>query len=471
MAVGSITSTLGAGSGIDIRQLVDNLVESQFAARTAQLDTRQETLTAQISAASELKSAITGFSTALSTLARGGSLATQPTSGDASVLKASLLSGGTASNLSASVEVRAIAQAQASHSARLSDATSAIGTGKFTLTFGNAAVSNGTMTGFTAGGGTPIEIEIGPDNASLNGIAAAINAKKAGITASVLNDGNGVRLVLKGATGESQSFTLTASDDSSGLDALNVGPGATGSTIGATAQDAVVVVDGVQLRRASNSITNIIPGVRLDLVSAKPGSTIQIGSQIPAEGLTQAVQDFVSTYNQLHTMLAAATDPQTGALRSDLGARTLRSQLSRLPSTILMPGATDGAPDTLAALGVATNRDGTLRVDTLRLSRVLAERPGDVEAMFKGGAGLPAALAGIATAAADQRSGLGASEANYAKLQQTLSEDREKAVTAAETTRTRMTQQFASMDARVAAYRSTQSFLEQQVDAWNNSNR
>lgn len=464
--VDSITAALGAGSGIDIRSLVNNLVDAQFSTKTALLDSRDEVLKAQISAAGELKSAMSGFSNALATLARSGSLSTQPTSSDTGIVRTTLLPGADVANLSANIEVRQLAQAQASNSAVISDPAAPIGTGTLTLTFGSAVVSDKAMTGFTPGGGTPVEITIDASNSTLPGIAAAINAKKAGVTASVIGDGTGSRLVLKGATGDSQAFTLTANNAS--LSALEVGVGKPAS-IGTAAQDALLTIDGLDVRRASNTISNVVPGTRLDLVGAKPGTIVRLGSSIPTEALSQAVQDFVATYNELKSILTAATDPKGGALRADPAARTLVTELSRLVGTQMSADAS--GPRTLAEIGVATQRNGTLTVDTARLTSVLASNPRAVEAMFAAGSGLPAAMQRISLAAGSTQSGLGASEARYTKQADDLSIQREKALEAADTMRTRMTQQFASMDARVAAYRATQSFLEQQVDAWNNSNR
>lgn len=462
--VDSITSALGAGSGIDIKALVDNLVNAQFSTKNAMLDTRETALKAQISAAGELKSAISGFSSALATLARGGSLSTQPTSSDTGVVKASLLTGSSAAGLSASVEVRQLASAQSSNSNLVADTSVALGGGTLTLTFGKAEVASGQMTGFTAGTGTPVEITIDPAASKLSDIAAAINAKKAGVTASIVGDANGSRLVLKGATGETQAFTLSA--DTADLAVVEVGIGK--GNIGTAAKDAIVVADGVQVQRASNSISNLLPGVRLDLVSAKPGSVIQLGSTPPTDGLSQAVQDFVSTYNQLQTMLKAATDPKGGPLRADPAARTMQTDLSRLVGTQIVSDAS--GPRTLAEIGVATLRDGSLTVDAARLSAALSRYPQAVESMFASGAALPAALQKISLAAGSTKSGLGASEASYTKAADQIAQAREKALEAADIARTRMTQQFASMDAKVAAYKSTQTFLKQQVDAWNNSN-
>ena len=459
--VDSITTALGAGSGIDIKALVESLVDAQFSSKKALLDTRETAIKAQISAAGELKSAVSGFSNALATLARGGTLSTQPTSSDTGIVKASLLTGSSAAGLSATVEVRQIASAQASNSDLIADTGAAMGGGKLTLTFGKADVSGGQMTGFTAGSGTPVEITIDPAASKLSDIAAAINAKKAGVTASIVGDVNGSRLVLKGATGESQGFTLTA--DSADLAAIEVGVGK--GNIGTAAQDAIVVVDGVQVQRASNSVSNLLPGVRLDLVSARPGMTVQLGSTPPAEGLSQAVQDFVETYNQLQTLLKTATDPKGGALRADPAARTMQTDLSRLVGTQLVDDPS--GPRSLAEIGVATLRDGSLSIDAAKLATALSRYPQAVESMFASGAALPAALQKISLAAGNTKTGLGASEARYTKQADDIAQQREQALEAAEATRTRMTQQFASMDAKVAAYKSTQTFLQQQVDAWN----
>lgn len=468
MPVSSIVATLGSGSGIDTVSLVKQLVEAQFAAKTAQFQKRDNALTAQISGVSSLKSAISGFSSALTSLVRGGALSTSPTSGNTAVAKLSTLPGATVSNLSASLEVVQLAKPQSAATGVIADRTAAIGTGSFSLTFGAATVANGAMTGFTAGPGAPVNITIDAAHQSLDGIAAAINAQPVGVTASVVSDTGGARLVLKSATGASQAFTLESPDP--GLSDLTVGVGAAGTSIGSVAQDAIVKLDGIELHRASNSISNLIDNVKLELTGA--GATT-LGTSAPASAIGQAVNDFVTTYNQVLAVLKEQTDLKTGALRSDPAAQTLLRALARLPSIVLAAG--DGsAPRTLAEVGVATNRDGTLRVDPARLASTLNNYPAAVETMFRDGTGasgngLGAALAAISAAATGGTTGLGASESRYTEAKSDLAEVAEKATIEAEQVRTRLTAQFAAMDARVAAYKSTQTFLENQIKAWNKS--
>lgn len=475
MAVESITKTLGGGSGIDTTALVQQLVDAQFENRNAALKKREETLTAQISAAATHKSNITSFASALSSLSRGGSLATQPTSSNTGIVNVSRLSGANLTSLNARIEVRQLAAAQTAHAAPVADKAAPVGQGTLTLAFGTATVANGAMTGFAAGAGTPVDIAIGPANSSLEGIAAAINAANAGVTASVLTDADGSRLVVKGATGADRAFTLTATETpgQEGLAALNIGVGASGTTIGSAATDALVAIDGVQLKRDSNTISDLIPGVKLDLMSAQPGTIVSIGKTLPTSSLTQAVQDFIATYNELYTALRTDLDPVTGSLRTDLAARELKRQLQQLT---LAPIA-GGALTNLAEIGVKTNRDGTLMLDNALLTKALVNHPEAVEAMFaepNGSAttanGLSAALNAISSAAASTTRGLGASEAGYTKAKADLDEDKAEVLAKTEQVRTRMTRQFASMDAKVAAYKSTMSFLEGQIDAWNKQN-
>ncbi len=471
----SIVQTLGSGSGIDTTALVQGLVDAQFAARNAALTRREETLTAQISAAATHKSNITTFATALSTLSRSGNLATQPTSSNTGILNVSRLAGASLTNLSAQVEVRQLAAAQTAATTPVADKSAAVGRGTLTLTFGTATVANGAMTGFTAGAGTPVNIAIGANNSSLEGIAAAINAANAGVSASILTDSAGSRLVVKGATGEARAFTLTATETPGheGLAALNIGMGATGTTIGSAAADAIVAIDGVALKRDSNTISDLVPGVKLELASAQPGTLVNIGKTLPTNSLMQAVQDFVDTYNEVYSALRTDLDPVTGALRQDLAAKTLKRQLQQLTLTPITSGTSD-VPTTLSQIGVKTNRDGSLSLDSAALTKALVNHPGQIEKMFAQpggpattGNGLSAALDAIATAASSTIRGLGASEVNYTRAKTEVVEDRTEALEKADALRTRMTRQFAGMDARVAAYKSTMTFLENQVKAWN----
>lgn len=448
----SIVKQLGSGSGLDIGSIVTALVEAQFAAKNAQLTKRADTLTIQIGGVAKLKSGITGFDSALKALVKGGTLTTQPTS-SATAVGVSGIAGKSVAGLSARVQVTQLASAQAATTNTAVSRTAAFRSGTLTVTIG----------------GTATPLTIGSADATLDGIATKLNAAELGLTASVVNDGGGARLTVKGQSGAANAFTITGADDDPNaagmsLGDLAVGTGATGTTIGSPAQDATLTVDGATFRRATNSIADLLPGVRLEL---KDLGTATLGTVAPTAALGQAVADYVETFNQLRAVLKEQLDPVAGGLRSDPAAIALQRALSQLTTTPLVANAA-GGPGTLADLGVKTNRDGTLAVDSARLAKTLATAPAAVEALFADGAGggLSAALSAIATRTADKISGFDAETSRYQARQTELTDAQTKAATAASAMKDRLTQQFSSMDSKVAAYKSTGDFLKQQVDAW-----
>lgn len=472
MAVESIAKTLGTGSGIDVSALVESLVENAYANKNHTLTTQSDALTAQISAVSTLKSNISDFASALTSLTGSGSLATQPSSSNTGILNITRLPGADLAGLSATMEVRQLAQGQVTSSQVFTGGSgTVIGSGTLTLSFGTANVADGAMSDFVQGPAASIEITIDSSHTTLKGIADAINAKKAGVTASILSDSNGARLVLKSATGASQAFTLSGTGS---LSALDIGEGAP-SAVNQAAQDARVVMDGVEGKYPTNSISGLIPGARIDLVAAQVGTKVAINAATPTTALSQAVSNFVETYNQVLKAVQTATDPASGPLRSDPAAKDLLRQLKGLTLAELVPGASDDVPHKLADIGVKTNRDGTLSVDSSRLSKVLSTYPDDVEAIFAENAGLSKALStlvstAIGSSVSGKETGLTSSNLTYTKQMDKVGEAKDKVLTDTDKMRERMTQQFAAMDAKVAAYKSTQSFLTQQIAAWNAQN-
>ncbi|WP_112383858.1 flagellar filament capping protein FliD [Sphingomonas carotinifaciens] len=470
-AAQSLFTSLNTGSGVDLSTLVPGLVEAQFAARTAALKAKSETLTTQISAVAKLKSGITDFNSALKSLTEGGTLATQPNSSNSAVLTASGTPGAKLAGLSKSITVNALATAQTAATTTPLSKTAAIGTGTLTIMLGTATYSadGKAMTGFAPGAATPVDITIDAGNATIDKIAAKINAANAGVTASVVTNADGsAYLAMKGKTGAAQAFTVSGTG---GLSALNVGTGATGTRLSGVAANAELTVDGIDVERASNTVDDLVDGVKLTLVSASP-TPVTLGAALPTAALSSVVSDFVSTVNSMMTDVKAATDPITGDLRSDSAAKALQRSLQSITLTKVVPGSfTDGTPTTLAEIGVTTNeKTGALQVDAKRLSEVLAKYPDAVEAMFAPSGsnlmGLSAQLGKIQLAASSTTYGLDASTKRLNEAQSDTTQAQDKLTDQRETTTTRMTAQFASMNSKVSAYKSVQSFMDQQIKMW-----
>jgi flagellar hook-associated protein 2 len=463
----SIAVTLGAGSGIDTRALVSSLVDAQFAAKTQSLTARKETLAAQISALSQLRSNLNGFSTALTTLVSGGSLSTQPVSSNTSVLGVSLLPGASISGLSAELEVKQLATSQVVTSAAVADKAAAFGKGALTITLGTMAYTNDVPTGFTPkADATPVVVTIGDAQNSLSGIASAINAAKAGVTATVITDATGSRISIKGQTGTEQAFTIDIAEDAAapGLSALAYNTGAQPMTLTRKSEDAVVALDGVEVRRSSNTVSDLLTGVKLDLVKSAPGQPVDITSSPPTSALAQAMSDIVDTYNELMGIAKTESQSADGVLRSDNGVREFMRQLRELTGRDLNPNGADGEPKTLAELGVKTNRDGTLALDPATLQRSLSASGPAVEKMLT--VSLGSALRQISLALTGKGGALSASEAGYTRQQKQIADQELKIETESAALRERLTKVYSTMDARVSAYKATMSFMEQQIKSW-----
>jgi flagellar hook-associated protein 2 len=370
----SILTALGAGSGIDTDSLVTGLVSASFDPKDQALKTKETANTAKISSLGTLSSGIDSFASALQSLVAGGTLKSQPSSSDTSVLTASAQSGANIATLSAQLEVRQIATAQSLVSPALSASTTAVGLGGLALT-----TASGTFN-----------ITIDSSNNTLAGLATAINAANtgttpSGVSASVITDSSGARLIIKGATGAANSFSLAANGADADLTRFaSTGTGAA-MTQAQPAQDAIVRMDGVDTTHSSNTVTDLIAGVSLNLVSAKIGTTVSLGVTRPTDAITQAVNDFVSAYNSLKSEIDTATAIGSGGagqgpLYGNSAIREMQRQLRKISSTAL--SSFPNGPQTLAEIGVSTGQDGTLTVNSTKLASALATYPDAVEAMF-----------------------------------------------------------------------------------------
>lgn len=374
--------------------LATSLAQAQFAGRMERLTERSETLDRQISLASNLRNMMQSLATSLGERVRVGDLAPRPEVANGTVARAAL-SGSVPAPGSYSLEVSALATGQVLSSPAFSAATAPAGSGTLTLRFGTVA-----GTGFTEDAArTPVTLTIA-SGATLADVASAINAAGAGVTAYVANSADGARLVLKGPEGAASGFVLEASETPGdpGLSSLAWHPasGAPDRLLG-TASDAAFRLDGLAMTAPSNSIVNAIPGVTLTLTGTNAGAPTRIEFADPTAAITAAMQDLTAALNEIAGEIRGATDPLTGDLSRNSGARQLKQAFAMLAGTVVMPNAAADAPRTLADLGLSTQRDGSFALDTRRLSATLQADPQGAAAMFTNGLyGVYATIDGIA---------------------------------------------------------------------------
>ena len=465
-ATQSLVTALGGGSGVDMVMLATNLANAQFAARADRLTAKSEKLDKQISAASTLKGMLVTLAASLATRVRQGDFSPQPLVANPAVARAALTGSGQP-NGTFSLEVTALARGQTLASPAYASPDAPTGSGTLTLRFGTLAGA-----GFTedpAHPALPITIASG---AKLSDVAAAINAARAGVTAYVANTAEGARLVLKGAEGAASGFVLEAAETlgEEGLAALAWSPAAAPGRLLITASDAAYKVDGLAMTAKTNTAADAIPGVTLTLTATNAGFPTSVTFSDPIAAITTAMGDLTGALNEVASELGTAIDAKTGELARDDGARSLRGTLSALAGAGIMPPGTMGMARTLADLGLSTQRDGTFALDGARLAATLKADPKGAAAMFTNGLyGVFATIDAIArkVSSASDPGSLAGSLNRYSKQKLKLAEEQTKLAEAQESMRARLVARFAATDTRIGVAKSTLTFLQNQIDAWN----
>lgn len=468
-ATSSIISALGAGSGVNMVALANSLAEAQYAQRIEQLRTRSEVLDAKISTASALKNQVSQLASALGQRVRAGDLAPTPQIANSSVATVAR-SGVTKPAGNYSLEVQALASAQTLAGPAYTASTNTVGAGTLTLRFG--AVNGGSFSENT--GRAPVNITVAA-GATLADVARSINAANSGVSAYVANGADGARLVLKGPEGAVNGFVIEANETPGqpGLSALAWEPsGGDPARLLAASANAQFTIDGIAMTSASNKAGEVAPGINLTLTGTNVGNPTIISFSDASAAVSSTMQDLTSALNEIVSALTAATDPKSGDLARDDGARGLRRQLSSLGSTVILPTAVAGAPKTLAELGLSTNRDGSFSFNAATLEKAMTANPEAVAAMFTNGLyGVYSTIDKIARSASTTGNpgSLAGSVSRYTTQQKQISEQDAKAVEQQEVLRARLTKQFSAADMRINSSKSTLSFLQSQVALWNRS--
>lgn len=472
----SIISALGAGSGVDFIKLAEDISAASFAAQRDQLTARQSALTAQISAAAQLRNALTGLSSALGDRIRNGDLAPKGEIANAAVAKVTV-PAGVSPRGTFSLEVTALAQSQTLVSRPLASRDALVGEGTLTLRFGTV---NADDTFSADGTRTAVPITVTATD-TLATLATKISTASGGaISAYVANGANGAQLVMKGKDGAANGFVLEAAsvndpaDNVAGdLSYLGWSPGSTNASLRQTARSAAYVLDGVAMTSTTNTVTGLPGGFGLTLTGTNTGAPTRVSFATDNSAFTSVMNDFVSALNDIVGQIIDLAAPVGGELGNDPGARELRRDLGGLASRVVMPGATGDEPRTLGDLGLALNRDGTFKLDSARLQRSLETSPDAVAAMFTTGVnGVFSTFDRFAreNSLTTDPSSLGGSVKRYEQQQAANDKRLAKIADQQNALRLRLTGEFTASERRVSASQSTLAFLRQQVDIWSNSN-
>jgi len=352
----------GIGSGIDVNTMVSQLMAVEQRPVTL-LQQQQASYQTQVSALGTLQSAVATLQSAMQGLANPATFeALSATSSNTSLLSATAASSAAPGNYS--VSVGHLAQAQALAAAGLASQNNPSSTGTLTLQVGSGAAT---------------VVTIDSSNNTLAGVASAINAADAGVTATIVNDGSATpyRLVLSADNGGSAN-TIAVTN---GLAAGELHDAIAGLTQVVPPQDATLTVNGVAVTSASNTITGAIPGVTLNLQTT---GTTTVSVAADSSTIQANVNNLVNAYNALNSTIGGltsydATTKTASPLTGDFTTQNLLTQVRSILSQSLT--GTGGGLNTLSQIGVSFQRDGSLALDNTVLGNAISKN-------FSGFAGL-----------------------------------------------------------------------------------
>lgn len=453
-------SSAGLGSGIPINDLVSQLVAAEAAPVQNRLDRREAIIQTELSAIGVLKGALSDFQSKLAALADADSYTNRKTYVSDSDI-ASLTAEQTAALSSYSLEVDWLATAQ-----------------KLVAQNGYSDASQGTLT-FQNEAGDSFEVAIGTDDATLEGIAAAINdaSDNFGVVAKIINDTNGDgRIVLSAdetgvsnritsivatGTGDIQNF---AYDYATAIDGDDANWDQTEAAV-----DARFYLEGQLMTSASNTIENAIPDVSFTLKGAtEPASPITLRVEGSSAAVRSKIEAFVTAYNELNSLISqqtaynAATE-QAGVLQGDALTRSVQNQLRSLMTG---QGSAFGSISALANLGITTQRDGSMVIDSAKLAAGLDTSFADVAGFFSDeDTGMAIKLDNMLDSYLNSSGTFSARTTSLTESLGRIDDQRESLAMRLEKLEARYLSQFNAMDALVATLSSTGNFLTQQLDS------
>lgn len=483
-------SSLGVGSNLDLTTLLANLKSGEQSALVP-LQSQQTSFTSKLTAYGQLSSALTALQTAATTLSKSTLYqSVKASSSDGGVLSASASASATSGAYA--VNVTQLAQSQSLVAAGVASNATVVGGGTLTFDFGTLAGGSldtasgkyiGTPRTFTADSARTGTVTIGAGNNTLAGIRDAINSNKSiGVTATIVNDGSASpsRLVLTSKqSGESSIMRISATDNAAlpgGTTLTNLlanDPSATQNmqqTV--VAQNAKMTVNGLAVTSTSNSLSAAIQDVSMT-VTKIGASTLTL--QNDTSSVQSAVTSFVNAYNSLQSVATRlssfdATSKSGGILLGDSVLRNIQVRIRSTLTTAQVPD--DSGLTMLSQIGVSFQKDGTLAIDSTKLTAALGSKLDGVANLFSGSGsvgGYGTNMATLISGFIDTDGTLSAATKGLNTSLDTLSKQYNAASDRIDATIARYKAQFTALDKMMNSMNATSTYLTQQFDAINNS--
>ena len=366
------------GSGLNITQIVDSLVDAEKTPQKEMIETKISENNTSISAIAEIKNSLSTLSTSLKSLVGNTSL--KPSSNSTSI-SVELTNPSKANTLDSSITVSSLATGQTLAFTGYASSETVVGGGTLVLERGDW--SSGSFVASSTVSSKSLTVLSTDTLASLRD---KINSLSYDVTASIVGAGDGTyNLVLKSSTGVGNALRVTATESPVGSGLSSIDNTTTNGTKQKIAgSDAAINVDGMSLTRTTNTIDDLFEGYTVNLINTT-SSTAKLTSTVDTTTAKTNLQALVDSVNKLKTVLndktfrgSASAEP--GELASDPAVRSLKNQIENNIKSSLTGFGADGVY--LSNLGVRTNKDGTLSLNSRILETELKNNPSSLDAIF-----------------------------------------------------------------------------------------
>ncbi|MGH8261074.1 MAG: flagellar filament capping protein FliD, partial [Steroidobacteraceae bacterium] len=337
----------------------------------------------------------------------------------------------------------------------------------------SSAVAGGSSTAIGTGtlqltlGGTSFDVTIDSTNDTLSGIASAIVSASGnpGITATVLTGSDGAHLVLGSSlTGAANTIQVAETDGGNALSSLTYASGSTNYTQSAAAQDASFSVAGVAYTSPSNTVTTALDGVTLDLLGTNAGSSANLTVSADTGTVESNISAFVSAYNTLLGTLAPldSFDSTTGTAGPMMGDAVLSGARNELRQTLYSVVNTGSSTyNSLASVGITTNNDGTLSLNSATLSTALGTNYGAVNQLFSGTGGIASTLNTNITAELATGGPVASRGTTLVDQENALTQQENNLNTQMTALSASLTQQYSALNSLLSSLQTTSAYLSQ----------
>ena len=452
----------GLATGLDTQSIIEKLMDLERRPITL-LQQQEDAFQVKLSAYGEVKSALSAFQSAANDLRYPSNFAVSSSSSSNEDIL-TVTSSGSAVLGNHSIVVSGLAQAHTIRSAAFTDSTDVVGTGTISIQVGTEDA---------------VDVTIDSNHETLAGIAAAINSSDADVTASVIDDGlgNTYLTMTSKESGADNTISVNITNGASGqLDSLYDGGSMVTTRAAANSQ---LTVDGIDVERSSNTISDLITGVTLNLHKADNTVPVSVDITRDTDSIKEKISAFVDAYNKLVDEISSkqAYGGEDGSSGPLIGDSTLKSITWRL-GTIL--GAqveeTENGVSTLFEIGISIDRYGKMQMDDTEVTDAIATNISDVIAIFTADTDTSQ---GIITSLSDYLDEVmnpvdGIISTKEDGLQSSIDDinDKQDTLEARISKREEILQaQFNRLELLISSYQQTSDFLTQQITSLTNLNK